>query len=446
MFIFPENFIWGSATASYQIEGGANQDGRQPSIWDTFSHTPGLVHENQNADVSTDHYNRMKEDVQLMKWLGLKAYRFSVSWSRVLKYARKEKNQAGIDFYNRLIDELLANDIEPWLTCFHWDLPQVLETELGGWRSRETAEIFGDYCGLLAELYSDRVKNFFTVNEFWNFTDGGYMWACKAPGLELDAKEIVGIRHNALLAHGLGTKAIRDAAKQAVKIGIADALAAPVPVIGTEENIAAARKHLRNSLFLHPIMEGKYSEKYLKQVEKAGFEYPEEDFDLIGSPLDFVGANTYHPSYVRANPEHPNGYEVLKCNPGHPTMDIEWLHVEPQSAYWVPRLLKEVWDVDYVVFSENGCCAKDQVTEKGEILDTDRLMYLRNHLYAAQRAVEEGWPLKGYFLWSLMDNFEWTEGFSKRFGIIHVDYETLKRTPKLSAEWYREVCHNNCLN
>ena len=434
---FPESFVWGSATASYQVEGAVAEDGRSPSVWDTFSHLPGRIVDDHTGDVACDHFHRYQDDVKLMKWLGLKAYRFSVSWSRVFPNGDGAPNPAGLDFYNRLIDELLSSGIEPWLTCFHWDLPQSLEDRFGGWRSRDVAHAFADYAGYLSHHLSDRVTHYFTVNEMWNFTDAGYGWGVKAPGLKLPHRDVLLTRHHALLAHGLGVRAIRAAARQPVQIGYADALHTPIPVVETEANIRAAAAVVRDSMFLRPVMEGAYAPDYIESAAKQGVTFSDEDMAVIGTPVDFLGINTYCPSYVRAS-DTERGYEMVPVLAAHPRMNIEWLTVDPQVLYWAPRLLKEVWNVKNVIISENGCAAADKLTESGEVLDTDRVMYLRNHLLAARRAVEEGYPLKGYFLWSLLDNFEWSEGCAKRFGIIYVNFQTQARTPKLSAQWYRQ--------
>ena len=443
---FPNDFTWGAATAAYQVEGGANDDGRGLSIWDSFSHKPGRVVNGDTGDVGPDHYHRFREDVQLMRWLGVKAYRFSVSWSRVLPTGRGKVNEAGLAFYTKLVDELLANGIEPWVTCFHWDLPQAIEDEFGGWKGRDTAQFFGEYCELLARRLGDRVKHFFTINEFWNITDAGYSWGCKAPGLKLTEAELIRIRHHALLAHGLGVRALRSAASGTVRIGVAEALAPPVPVIVNETNLAAARAALRDEFFMSAMMEGRYNENHFSRAESLGIAFSETDMSAIGERLDFVGANSYAPRYVRAATTSGATYEIVPFASSHPQLGFDWLRLDPQIAYWIPRLLKEVWNVNDVVISENGCSAADAVTTEGEILDTDRLMYLRNHLFAAQRSVAEGWPLRGYFHWSLMDNFEWEEGYSKRLGLFHVDYRTLKRTPKLSAQFYKEVIRRNAVD
>lgn len=338
-----------------------------------------------------------------------------------------------------MIDELLAKGIAPWITCFHWDLPQYFESEHGGWRSRETALRFGDYCAKIAELFSDRVEDYFTVNEFWNFTDGGYLWAVKAPGIKVSDAEMMLVRHHALLAHGLGVQNLRASAKRPIRVGVAEAIHAPVPIIATPANVEAAKKCLReDNLFLHAMMEGAYPQQTFKRAAKLGVEFPAGDLQIIGEKLDFIGANSYAPNYVRAA-DNARGYETVPLAASHPKLGPDWLSLEPQILYWIPRLLKEVWDVTDVFISENGCAGKDQLTLKGEILDTDRVMFLRNHLLAAERAIGEGWPLRGYFLWSILDNFEWSDGYTHRLGIVYVNYSSLERIPKTSAHWYREV-------
>jgi beta-glucosidase len=435
---FPRDFFFGTATASYQVEGAAAEDGRGPSIWDTFSHTAGKVKHGDTGDVADDQYHRYKEDVQLMRRLGAKAYRFSTSWSRILPQGTGQVNQAGLDYYRRLVDELLAHDITPYMTLFHWDLPQALQDRWLGWQSRETAEAFGDFAAVVARALGDRVKHIFTTNEISCFTDNSHADGEHAPGLKLDARRRNQVRHHGVLAHGLAVQAVRAHAPRDVRVGIAENPNAVVPVMETPEHIAAARKAMRlvNAPFLTAIMEGRYAPEYLRQEGADAPRFTAEDMKAIGSRLDFVGLNVYAPTYVRAAANEP-GFVVVDDPPSAPRMDVEWLKVGPQIAYWAPRLLHELWRMPTVI-SENGCCCTDAVVD-GEVYDTDRVMYLREHFLQAQRAVSEGIPLKGYFVWSLLDNFEWAEGFAKRFGIVHVDYATQKRTPKLSATYFREV-------
>jgi beta-glucosidase len=436
---FPADFLWGVATAAYQVEGAAKEDGRGPSVWDVFSHTPGKTARGDTGDVADDQYHLYKQDVQLMKQLGVKAYRFSVSWSRVFPTGEGKPNPAGLDYYRRLVDELLSNGIQPWMTLFHWDLPQGLQDKYGGWKSRDTAKAFGDYAAYVTKALSDRVSNYFTVNEISCYTDLGHSIGVFAPGLKLEPKARNQIRHFGVLAHGLGVEAIRANARQKPSVGIAENPAVCVPVIETQEHIAAARKAMGelNAPFLTAIMEGKYRDAYLAAEGENAPTFTDADMKTIGARLDFVGLNMYAPTYVRAD-GGKSGFAVAPMSKAYPRMDVEWLKVGPQIAYWGPRLVHELWKPPAIYITENGCCCQDEIVD-GEVNDVDRVMYVRNHLIAAQRATADGVPLKGYFLWSLLDNFEWAEGYTKRFGITYVDYATQKRTPKLSAKFYAEV-------
>ena len=438
---FPDSFVWGCATASYQVEGAVHDDGRKPSVWDTFSHTPGHVAMDHNGDVAADHYHRYKDDIQLLKWLGVKAYRFSIAWPRVVPDGSGQPNERGIAFYERLVDELLANGIQPYCTLFHWDLPQSLEDRFGGWRSRETAKYFGDYAAFVSGRLSDRIGHFFTINEFSCFTDDGYRWGGKAPGLRLPMREVCQLRHHAVLAHGLAVAALRANARKPIRVGLAENAPICVPVIETEEHIAAARKAQReiNAPFLTAVLEGRYVDSYLNEMGKDAPQFTSEDMKTIGAPLDFVGLNCYYPYNVRADRQSPAGYAVVQHPSSYPHMSSDWLYIGPQILYWGPRHLSEIWGVKDVFITKNGCSAADPRSPDGAVYDTDRVMFLRNYLTQAQRAVAEGWPLRGYFLWSLIDNFEWADGYLKRFGIVYVNYETQERIPKLSAHFYRET-------
>jgi beta-glucosidase len=437
---FPDSFVWGCATAAYQVEGAAREDGRKASVWDTFAHQPGHIAMGHTGDVATDQYHRYRQDVQLMKWLGVKAYRFSIAWPRVFPDGDGQPNEKGIAYYQRLVDALLEAGIEPYATLFHWDLPQACQDRFGGWQSRETASHFGEYAAFVSRRLSDRVSHFFTINEFSCFTDLGYGSGVFAPGLRLPLRQLNQVRHNALVGHGMALAAIRAAARRPVQIGLAENATVCVPVIEIQPHIAAARRAMRhlNAPFLTAVLEGKYSPEYLAAAGADAPQFTPEDMRTIGGRLDFVALNCYAPAYVRAA-EGQTGFAVVPHPPSYPHMASPWLYIGPQILYWAPRHLKEIWGVDNVVIAENGCSADDRMDASGHIYDTDRVMYLRNHFIAAHRAVAEGWPLTGYFLWSLLDNFEWADGYTKRFGIYHVNFETLERTPKLSAEFYREV-------
>ncbi len=442
---FPKDFLWGAATASYQVEGYPLADGAGISNWHHFCHQPGRISNDHNGDIGPAQYYLYKEDVQLMKWLGLKAYRFSISWSRIFPDGESKPNHKGMDYYNRLIDQLLTNGIHPWVTMFHWDLPQALEDKYGGWRSRDTVKAFGDYVAYVTSKISDRVGNYFTVNEITCFTVLGYGNGIFAPGLKLDKKTVNQTVHHGCLAHGIASQAIRANALRPVKIGLAENMKAVVPLIADDESIEAARKAFRwySSSRLTPMHEAAYPEEWLEEQEFDAPDFTDDDMKIIATPNDFIGINIYNPTYVRADTSSSKGFAEVPLQEGHPCMNMPWLYVDPSITYWAPRLLNEIWGVNDVYITENGCAALDRLEHDGKVYDTGRLMYLRNHFIAASKAISEGWPLKGYFVWSLMDNFEWASGFDKRFGIIYVNYQTLKRTPKVSAEFYRKVILDN---
>jgi beta-glucosidase len=440
---FPKDFMWGCATAAYQIEGAVSEDGRNPSVWDTFSHTPGKTFEGQTGDVADDSYHLYKEDISLLKNLGAKCYRFSISWSRIFPDGTGQANPKGLDYYNRVVDELLKNGIVPYITLFHWDLPQALP---GGWQSRDTSKAFADYAAYVSRHLSDRVAHFFTTNEFVCFTDKGYQDGSFAPGLKLSDAEVNQVRHNAVLAHGMAVQAIRANAKSGTQVGLAENAVVYVPVIEDSEQIAAAHRATReeNAPFLTAIMEGKYTDGYLQREGANSPKVEAGDMKIIGSPLDFVGLNVYTPEYVRADTS-PAGYVVEKRPASYPHMASDWLYVGPEVIYWAVRNVSDIWKPRALYITENGCSSDDVINSAGRIEDTDRVMYLRNHLTQLHRAAAEGYPIKGYFLWSLMDNFEWADGYSKRFGLHYVDFKTQKRTPKLSAEWYKEAIAKNAV-
>ncbi|WP_277968976.1 GH1 family beta-glucosidase [Sphingomonas echinoides] len=439
---FPEHFVWGCATASYQIEGAVAEDGRGKTNWDVFAHTAGRVANGDTGDTACDSYHRYGEDIALLKNLGVKAYRLSIAWSRIFPQGRGTPNPKGMAYYDRLIDALLAAGITPYVTLFHWDLPEALP---GGWQSRDTAYAFADYAGHVAGKLSDRVGHFMTVNELRCFTDLGHVEGRHAPGLHLPPAAANQVRHHGVLAHGLGVQAIRAHARSGTQVGIADNANFYVPVIETPEHIAAAKTAVReeNAMFLTAVMEGRYTDGYLAREGRNAPRVASGDMAVIGSPLDFVALNIYAPTYVRAD-TGPTGYKTLPHLPSSPRMASPWLYVGPEVAYWGVRTVSELWAPKALYISENGTSADDPIVD-GRIDDSDRIMYLRNYLAEFHRATVEGYPLKGYFLWSLMDNFEWADGFTKRFGIHHVDFATQVRTPKLSAAWYRELIRRNAL-
>ena len=440
---FPAGFLWGSATASYQVEGGVHEGGRGPSVWDTFSHTAGKVANGDTGDVADDFYHRFPQDIRLMQELGIKTFRFSVAWSRIFPSGTGKPNPQGLDFYHRLTDALLAAGIEPYCTLFHWDLPQALQ-DRGGWENRDTASAFADYAGYTAGALSDRVKHFMTMNEMRSFVELGYGNGMHAPGLKLSPQKLAQLTHYVCLAHGLSVQAIRAHAKPGIMVGIADNVTAATPVIETAEHIEAARRAMReeNAMYQTVIQEGRYTDHYLKRLGANAPRFTAEELRIISSPMDFLGLNVYAPSYVRADSSE-RGYAMVQAPASYPHMYSSWLTVGPEALYWAPKLVTDIWKVKTVFITENGASSADIVAADGEIYDTDLVMYLRNYLTQLQRAVEEGVPVKGYFLWSLLDNYEWADGYEKRFGIVYVDFKTQKRTPKLSAKFYKEVIRAN---
>ncbi len=443
---FPKDFVWGAATASFQVEGFTREEGGGESVWERFCKMPGRVAFDHNGDIGPGQFKKYKEDIQLMKWLGIKAYRFSIAWPRIFPDG-ETLNPKGIDYYNRLIDELLDNGIEPWVTMYHWDNPWALEEKFGGWRSKETVKALEKYVAYVTDKISDRVTNFFTVNEIMCFTSLSYESGSHAPGLRLDRKTVAQTVHNGCLAHGTALAAIRANARRPVKVGIVENMPVTVPAFASEENIVAARNAFRvmSASKLTPIMEGKYPDFWLEEMGNDVPEFDDAEMKLISAPMDFVGCNVYAPTYVIADADAMHGFREIPHPAGYPKMDMPWLFIGPDITYWAPRHLKELWNVDAVYITENGCAAQDRMAPDGEVYDTDRTMYLRHHFMAAERATAEGWPLKGYFVWSLMDNFEWSWGYTKRFGIVYVNYETLERTPKLSAKFYRETIKQNAV-
>jgi len=446
---FPAGFLWGVATSAYQIEGAADADGKGKSIWDTFAHTPGRIRDGSTGDVANDHYHRYKDDVALMASLGAKAYRFSISWPRIFPAGGGSPNPKGLNFYSRLVDELLAAGIAPFATLYHWDLPQALQDK-GGWQSRDTAKAFGDFAGYIAGKLTDRVKHIFTLNEISAFVelghrgiDGGQV--AHAPGLKLPPAELNQVRHHAVLAHGLAVQAIRAGAKPGTKCGPAENMSVAVPLIETPEHVKAAEKATRemNAPYLTVMMEGKYTDAYLAAAGADAPKFSADDLKTISTPVDFVGINVYRPSvYVLAS-DRLSGYREVPFSPSHPKMYSAWQEFGPEALYWAPTFVRSLWGAKEILITENGCAANDKLAADGNVYDTDRIMYLRHHLNELQRATADGAPVTGYFLWSLMDNFEWMEGFGHRFGIVHVDFATQKRTPKQSAVFFREVAARN---
>jgi beta-glucosidase len=444
---FPRGFLWGAATSAYQIEGAVNEDGRGTSIWDRFVHLNGKIVDQSTADVANDHYHRYKEDVRLLKELGAKTYRFSIAWPRVFPEGTGTPNPKGLDFYQRLLDELLANGIEPFATLYHWDLPQALQDRYGGWRSRDTSKAFAEYAGYVTERISDRVKHIFTINECARIVQAGFGMGIDAPGLTLPQKEINQVRHHLALGHGLAVQAIRAHARSGTKVGPAENIEICVPAIETPANIRAAEIATRelNAGYLTAILEGKYTDGFLKYAGANVPKFEPDDLKVISSPIDFVGLNVYMPNQYVVAGEDGNDFALLPFAASYPHMDSNWLRIGPEAMYWAPRHAAKLWNVKSIYITENGTSAADQVSPDGKVYDVDRIMYLRNYLTQLHRATSEGLPVQGYFVWSLMDNFEWADGYEKRFGLYRVDFQTQRRTPKLSASYYREVIRRNAV-
>jgi beta-glucosidase len=456
---FPDGFYWGVATSSYQIEGAWDEDGKGASIWDTFAHTPGNIHNDENGDVANDHYHRYEEDVALMSQIGANAYRFSIAWPRIFPDGTGEPNQKGLDFYRRLVDELQGAGIEPFATLYHWDLPQALQDKYGGWCSAETAKAFADYAGYVAGQLGDSVKHYFTINEFASFVEGGYQQIevdvgggkmvnlGGAPGMALAPAELKQVRHHAVLGHGLAVQAIRASAPAATKVGFAENIRVAVPVIDAPEYVEAAEKATRdgNAGFTTVMLEGRYTDEYLADAGGGTPTFTDEELKTISSPLDFVGINVYRPGWYVEPSDEPPGYREIPLNASHPKMQSVWHVLDPEVMYWAPRHMQSIWGAKSIFVTENGCAAADVVAEDGRVYDSDRVMFLRGCLGQLQRATAEGVPVDGYFLWSAQDNFEWVWGYGNRFGLIYVDFETLERTPKLSAEWFKEAARQNAV-
>lgn len=454
---FPDGFYWGTATSAYQIEGGWNEDGKGVSIWDTFAHTPGKIRNGDTGDVACDHYHRYAEDVALMRSIGANAYRFSIAWPRIFPDGIGKPNPKGLDFYDRLVDALVAAGIAPFATLYHWDLPQALQ-DRGGWQSRDTAEAFAEYAGFVAEKLSDRVHHFFTINEFRSFVEVGYhgievkvgggsVSLSIAPGLKLAPRELNQVRHHAVLAHGMAVQAIRTRGRPGTRCGPAENIAVAVPLIDAPDHVRAAAEAMRelNAPFYTVMLEGRYTDRFLEEAGENAPRFTDEDLKTIGVPIDFAGINLYKPGvYVLAADEAP-GWREVPFAKTHPRMASAWHNLGPEVMYWAPRLMRSLWNPKEIFVTENGCASADEVAADDTIYDTDRIMFLRSHLLQLQRALAEGAPIGGYFHWSMMDNFEWIDGYGNRFGLVHVDFATQKRTPKLSASWFRATATTNSI-
>jgi len=437
---FPKNFVWGAATSSYQIEGAASRDGGGASVWDMLGRQPGRIANGDTGDVACDHYHRYREDVALMADIGLQAYRFSIAWPRVLPDGAGRINQAGLDFYDRLVDGLLEKNITPWITLFHWDYPYALYCR-GGWLNRDSADWFADYTRLIVDRLSDRVSDWITLNEPQCFIGLGHQDGTHAPGLRMGFPEVLLAGHNALRAHGKAVQAIRANARTQPRVGAAQASRVSIPMSNQPEDIAAARSHMfavskqhvfNNAWFSDPMILGSYPEE---GVERHGADMPAilpGDLECIKQPLDYFGTNIYSGIHVRAHGD--GGYESRE-NRGLPLTAMGW-PITPEALYWGPKFFHERYALP-IVITESGM-ADDDTVRHDRVHDHRRIDFLQRYLSEYARAIADGVPAHGFFLWSLLDNFEWAEGYDRRFGIVHVDYNSQMRLPKDSAGWYRD--------
>jgi beta-glucosidase len=433
---FPDGFLWGVASSAYQIEGAWNDDGKGESIWDRFSHTPGNIKNGDTGDIACDHYHRYTEDVALMKELGVQAYRFSISWSRVLPKGKGEANKVGLNFYRRLADELLKEGIEPWVCLYHYDLPQALQDE-GGWANRDIIQYFADYAQLIARELGDVVKRWIIINEPRCIAWLGHLTGVHAPGIK-NLQLALKVSHNLQLAQGKAIRTLRDF-DQNFQIGTVVDLNAVQPISDDEKDQEAANNfdEFWNRWYINPLFKGEYP----PLAGKIGLKPSKEDMDLIKQPLDFLGVNYYTRLLITYDPSNPvTRAKAVKKNT--PTTERSW-EIYPDGLYEVLMNLRTNYGNPLLYVTENGAAFEDSVMRDGKVQDDDRITFLRDHIAAAYRAIKEGVRLNGYFVWTIIDNFEWAEGYSKRFGLVHTDYQSLIRTPKKSFYWYKQVMANN---
>ena len=441
--IFPKDFVWGGATASYQVEGAWNEDGKSENIWDRFSHTPGNVLNNDSGDIACNHYHLWQNDINLMKSLNLKAYRFSTSWARILPDGTGRANQAGIDFYNKLVDGLLEAGIEPYLTLYHWDLPQVLQDK-GGWPQRMIVDAFCEYTNVVSKALGDRVKNWITINEPWVIAYLGYKKGVHAPGHK-DLHEALAASHHLLLAHGKSVPLIRQNSPGA-KAGITLNLIPQETASPSQADRKAATwaDGYINRYFLDPLTNRGYPMDMVESFADPMQFVQSGDMDVIGVSTDFIGINYYTRNINRSQEISEKENEPVN-NPlvGEMT-EMKW-EIYPKGLYNILCRLYFDYAFPAIYITENGASFADSVTAEGEVDDPARLSYIKSHLEMVYRAIQADVPVKGYFVWSLFDNFEWSFGYSKRFGIVFVDFETQKRIPKSSAKWYARVVKENSI-
>lgn len=447
--MFSDDFVWGVASSAYQIEGHDKEDGAGACIWDAFS-KEGKTYEGQDASVACDHMHRYKEDFALMRLLGVKAYRFSISWSRIMPEGTGRVNEKAIEMYRDMINEMRKNGIEPYLTMYHWEFPQALQ-DRGGWLNEEVIDWFGEYAKVVAENFSDIVKYIFTLNEPQCFVGLGHLSGAHAPGLKLSPKDVFQIAHNALRAHGMAVKQLRKYAIQPIKIGYAPTCGVAYPYTESPEDIEAARsiyfgfdQPIDNwtwnvAWFSDPVFLGHYPEEGLKKYAEYLPKITKEDMELISQPIDFMGQNIYNGYQIRMGADGKPEYVSRKA--GFPKTATNW-PVTPECLYWGVRFLYERYKMP-IYITENGMACHDQISADGRVHDSNRIDFLDKYLSCLQRAADEGNDIRGYFLWTFLDNFEWEKGYNERFGIVYVDYESQKRIVKDSAYWYQQVMKTN---
>jgi beta-glucosidase len=441
--VFPDRFVWGAATAAYQIEGGAALGGRGASIWDMLCDKAGAIYGGHDGSVASDHFGRWRQDVALLGHLGLGGYRFSVSWPRVLPSGLGRPNREGLGFYERLVDALLEAGLTPYVTLFHWDLPLELYHR-GGWLNPDVSRWFAEYTALVVDTLGDRVSNWMTLNEPQVFVGHGHYDGRHAPGLQLSLAEMLRCGHNALLAHGRSVSAIRAHSRGPARVGYAPMGFPKLPATESDADVAAARQlmysvsqpnHWNLTWWTDPVLLGQYPEDGLRLFGKDAPAFTPNELEIISASTDFLGLNIYQGAVVRAGAD--GAPEVVKTPPGFPLSAFNW-PITPDALYWGPRFAFERYGKP-ILITENGLSLRDWPSLDGRVHDPQRIDFLTRHIRQLYRAVSAGVPIEGYFHWSALDNFEWAEGYKERFGLIYVDYETGERIPKDSYHWYAQI-------
>ena len=442
---YPEGFIWAAACSSYQSEGAWNEDGKSPSSWDVFCKKPGIVKGGSDATIAIDHYHRYKSDIKIMKDIGIKAYRFSTSWPRIIPNGTGKVNEKGLDHYDRYVDELLKNGVRPYLNLYHWDMPNVQELR-GGFRTKETSRAFADYAIAVVKRLGDRVKDWMTFNEIKHIWEGCYNSNWNAPGLHLPEKVNNQAYHNVNLAHGLATNAIRAYSKRTdVEVGLVHALWIRMPKDEkNKRDVLAAEKCFleKSGRLIDPIYKGEYPKNTFNPGAEP--EMTREEMRVISTPMDFFGLNVYGGFDVSHDAKAKNGWREIESDPSVPVTSMNW-SVTPKAMYWAIKYVCDNYDVKKLYITENGAAYVDTVTHDGRIHDWDRIDFLSKYIAEMKRAIVDGYKVDGYFLWSLFDNFEWAAGYTQRLGAVYVDYPTQKRIYKDSAYWYKDLMRKNSL-